>query len=362
MTSDRYHASDRGGSQAAILEAVLATSLDGVLVIDEERDYLLWNDRFVELWGVPEDYLEEHSEETALDWAMDQLENPDEFIEEVEYLYDHPDEESRDRIELKDGRCFDRYSAPVRGDDGAYIGRVWFFRDITRTMEYQRDLEETKEKLEALNRVVRHDIRNDMSIILGWAELLEDHVDDAGKEYLDKILRSGNNIVELTTIARDYIETLTGEEGSQVRPIPLRSILQTEVHLRQESFPDAQIFIEGEVPEVDVVANGMLGSVFRNLLNNAVQHNDEPDPVVEVSCTDTGDAVVVSVADNGPGIPDDEKESIFGKDEHGLDSPGTGIGLHLVETLVTDYDGDVWVEDNEPGGSIFKVRLQKARH
>lgn len=360
MTSDLTLDAEDGGSQAAILEAVLATSLDGVLVINEERDYLLWNDRFVELWGVPEAYLEEHSEETALDWAMGRLADPDEFIDQVEYLYEHPEEESRDRIELRDGRCFDRYSAPVRGADGTYLGRVWFFRDITQTMQYQRDLEETKEKLEALNRVVRHDIRNDMSIILGWAELLEDHVDEAGTEYLDKIQRSGDNIVELTTIAREYVETLTDGEGSQVKPTPLRSTLQTEVHLRRESFPEAEMYVDGDVPEVDVLANGMLGSVFRNLLNNAVQHNDGPHPTVEVSCRDTGDAIVVSVADNGPGIPDDQKEVIFGKDERGLDSAGTGIGLHLVETLVSDYGGEVWVEDNEPRGSIFKVRLRRA--
>jgi PAS domain S-box-containing protein len=360
MTADSNSTAGHADSQPAILEAVLETSLDGVLVIDEERDYVLWNDRFVELWGVPEDFLEEHPEETALDWAMGQLTNPEEFIEKVEYLYDHPMEESRDEIELRDGRWIDRYSAPVSKDDGTHIGRVWFFRDITERKQSQTELEEISEQLEALNRVVRHDIRNDMSIMLGWAELLEDHVDDAGQTHLEKILNSGTHIVELTKIAREYVETLTGGEESRVKPTPLQSVLRTEIHLRRESFPKARIFVDGDVPDVEVVANGMLGSVFRNLLTNAAQHNDAPEPVVKVSCTESDSDVVVSIADNGPGIADDRKESVFGKGAQGLDSSGTGIGLHLVDTLVADYGGEVWVEDNEPRGSIFEVRLPKA--
>jgi signal transduction histidine kinase len=101
----------------------------------------------------------------------------------------------------------------------------------------------------------------------------------------------------------------------------------------------------------------MLSSVFRNLLKNAVQHNDTDDPEVTVSAT-TGDGTVeVAVADNGPGVPDERKEEIFGQGEKGLESSGTGIGLYLVRTLVERYGGDVRVEDNDPEGSVFVVRL-----
>jgi signal transduction histidine kinase len=116
----------------------------------------------------------------------------------------------------------------------------------------------------------------------------------------------------------------------------------------------------GGVPDVDVLANEMLGSVFRNLLNNAVQHNDAETPVVEVDCDVRAEDVIVRVADNGPGIPDEQKERIFEKDRKGIGSSGTGMGLYLVRTLVEGYGGDVRVEDGEPSGSVFVVRLPRA--
>lgn len=85
----------------------------------------------------------------------------------------------------------------------------------------------------------------------------------------------------------------------------------------------------------------MLSSVLRNFLNNAVQHNDKDTPVVRVFGTVYEDSFELRIADNGPGIPDEQKESIFGKGEVGLESPGTGIGLYLVRTLVDGYGGDV---------------------
>jgi len=96
----------------------------------------------------------------------------------------------------------------------------------------------------------------------------------------------------------------------------------------------------------------MLGSVFRNLLKNAVQHNDKPVPTVAVSSDTADGSIRIRVADNGPGISDAAKEDIFGKGEKGLDSEGTGIGLYLVKSLVDSYGGDVWIEDRNEGGIV----------
>jgi signal transduction histidine kinase len=101
----------------------------------------------------------------------------------------------------------------------------------------------------------------------------------------------------------------------------------------------------------------MLGSVFKNLLTNAIVHNDDPVREVTVSAAVDDDTVSVRIADNGPGIPDDRKEAIFEDGEKGLESAGTGLGLYLVETLVDRYGGGVRVEDNDPEGSVFVVDL-----
>ncbi|RMB18075.1 PAS domain S-box protein [Haloplanus aerogenes] len=233
-------------------------------------------------------------------------------------------------------------------------------RDVTERQQYEDELERVNEELEVLNRVVRHDIRNDMTVILGWAEMLGEHVDDDGKERLETILTGGKHVVELTEIARDYVETLTGDGAVDVKPVQLDPMLRNEIMLRREAYPDADIVVEEPIPDVGVQANEMLSSVFRNLLNNAVQHNDKDRPVVEVTIRERADEVEVTVADNGPGVPESQRETIFGKGEMGLDSGGTGIGLYLVHTLVKQYGGDVRVEDNDPEGAAFTVTLPRA--
>jgi len=233
-------------------------------------------------------------------------------------------------------------------------------RDVTERQRYEDDLEQANEELEVLNRVVRHDIRNDMAVMLGWGELLEDHVDDDGAEFLEKILRSGEHIVELTETARDYVETLTTDEEVDVKPTALREKLTNEITLRREAHPQAEIRVDEPIPDVDVRANEMLPSVFRNLLNNAVQHNDKDQPIVEVGVEERADDIRVTVADNGPGVPAEQQETIFGKGEMSLDSSGTGIGLYLARTLLDQYGGDIWVEDNDPAGAVFTVTLPKA--
>ncbi|AKH97639.1 sensor histidine kinase [Halanaeroarchaeum sulfurireducens] len=239
-------------------------------------------------------------------------------------------------------------------------GRLVTITDVTDRETYRRQLEAKTEQLEALNRVVRHDIRNDMAVILGWAETLTDHVDEEGRDALDKVLKKSRHVIELTRVARDFVESLSQEEALELDSVDLAQRIETELEAVRDSSEDAHLRVEGDLPRVSVQANEMLSSVFRNLLENAVRHNDEDTPEITVSCEEGPESVRVRIADNGPGIPDERKEKIFGKGEKGLDSPGTGIGLYLVHTLVDRYDGDVWVEDNEPKGSIFVVELPKS--
>jgi len=224
----------------------------------------------------------------------------------------------------------------------------------------ERDqLETERERLEVLNRVVRHDIRNDMTVVIGWLAALDEHVDDGGREALDRVRTASDHVVELTRIAHDYVDVIVGETRPDLQPVSLSDVLETELQTRRDAYPDAS-FTVGDVPEVTVRANEMLGAVFRNVLNNAVQHNDERSPTVTVRADRVDGSVIVCVADHGPGIPDDRKESVFGKGEHGLDSSGTGIGLYLTETLVAEYGGDIRIEDNEPKGTVVEIELPVA--
>jgi len=333
----------------------LVNELDGVALwtASEPGEFDYISAGFEEIWGIP----------------------PDEVKDDISKLIEtiHPDDRDRVRAnieastrELRDTEYEGRVIRPdgsvrwtlnrqviLRDEEGAVSEIVGISTDIT-------DQKRREQEFELLNRILRHDIRNDMAVVLGWAEILDDHVDEEGREYLQKILTSGEHVVELTEAAREYAETVVSDEALTVEPVSLRSILETELALREESFPDAEFRLDGAPPDVTVAADSMLSSVFRNLLNNAVQHNDAETPQIAISCNVRDDMVAVRIADNGPGIPDDHKDTIFGKGERGLGSPGTGIGLYLVDTLVTEYGGDIWVEDNEPTGAVFVVQLPLA--
>jgi len=148
-------------------------------------------------------------------------------------------------------------------------------------------------------------------------------------------------------------------------------VVTTEVEQISDGYPEAVITMEPEIHQESVRANEMLASVFRNLLKNAIQHNDKKIPKITVSSIKQQNHIRIRVTDNGPGVSDAVKKEIFGKGEKGLDSDGTGIGLYLVKSLVETYGGDVWVENKEEGsdhdsqppidttaeGAVFVVEL-----
>ncbi len=220
----------------------------------------------------------------------------------------------------------------------------------------QERLAEQRDDLRLLNQVMRHDIRNDLQLIGAYAELLEDHVDEEGEEYLEIIKESTESATDLTTTARDLARVML-DADSEVRSVSIEGVLAQQVEELRSGHPGAVVAIEGSIPDVEVAGNDMLGSVFRNLLANAIQHNDETPPTVTVSAVERDGVVEVRVADNGPGVPDAQSEEIFGRGEKGLESSGAGIGLYLVQSLVDTYGGDVFVEDNDPEGAVFVVEL-----
>lgn len=262
--------------------------------------------------------------------------------------------------ERKDGEQYilNQTIAPVTDTQGEIERFIAVNHEITELKRLESSLRSQSEQLEILNQVLRHDIRNDMNVILGWMDVLEGQVEPEGEEYMARITHSARHIVELTQVAKDLVEDITTDSDPDLDGFDISQILEEEVEKRREAFDQATIEFEDEVPPgTEVWANSLLSSVFRNLINNAIQHNDSPDPRVEIHAKIRDSSVVVTVADNGPGIPDAEKQRIFDMAHKGLDSEGTGMGLFLVQSLVDAYGGAVWIEDNDPEGAIFGVEF-----
>jgi PAS domain S-box-containing protein len=288
---------------------------------------------------------------------------PQETTEAVETaiqgVIEHPEESrtTQTKFQRSDGSmCWIEFKIQNRLDDDAIDGLLVNSRDITARKEYERTLERQRNNLEILNQVVRHDIRNDMTVVGGRANLLEEHVETEGREDLEAIQNATKSAIELTKTARDLSEVMLSTE-EDVEPVRLDRHLDPSIENARSKFDTAVITTEDQIPDVRVRGNDLIEAVFRNLIQNAVVHNDKERPEVQISTALDEGTATVAIADNGPGIPDDRKETIFGKGEKGLDSPGTGLGLYLVRTLVEQYGGDIWVEDNDPEGSVFYVEL-----
>jgi PAS domain S-box-containing protein len=231
-------------------------------------------------------------------------------------------------------------------------------RDITSLKQYEDEISQLAGELAVVNRIVRHDIRNDMSVILAWVQQLKAELDESRQETLDLLLRRTKAVVQLTDTVKDYVEMLEDDTNIQFESVLLPEIIEQEATATRQAYDSVSIDI-GQIPATPVLANSMLVSVFRNLFHNAVQHNDKAVPEITVTGEETEQTVIVNVADNGPGIPDTQKQELFGKGDKGLESSGTGIGLYLVNELTDRFGGNVAVRDNEPEGTIFSLELQK---
>lgn len=281
--------------------------------------------------------------------------------EPVAELREAIDERQPTTVELrnykKDGEMFwNRVTvAPVRDNDGELLNFVGFQEDVTKQKRQQEELETKTEKLEVLSRILRHDIKNDIQLIQGKGQGLLPKLSESQQDDLRQILRTAGHINELTKSSKSLIEAVT-ESELDTELTRLDTVLNAEIDSANSRFPDADISVDGTLSPTTVMANETLSSVIRNLLNNTVQHN-RGEVRVNVGIEQYEGEVRVTVADNGSGVPDEQKREIFGKGEHGLDSEGTGIGLYLVNQLVQSYGGDVWVEDNDPTGAIFVVAL-----
>jgi PAS domain S-box-containing protein len=125
-TTDKFNS----GELASLLRATLESTADGILVVDREGAIAAYNQKFVEMWRIPEHILASGDDQRALSFVLDQLTAPAAFLAKVAELYNAPYAVSFDTLEFKDGRIFERYSRPHRSNDDG-IGRVWSFRDVT---------------------------------------------------------------------------------------------------------------------------------------------------------------------------------------------------------------------------------------
>lgn len=242
---------------------------------------------------------------------------------------------------------------------GVYAVRARESAESATQERLEREFAERQQATnEVLNRILRHHLLNSLTVIRGQSEVLRDGVDEGHDEHVERVIDRVETMTETIEDIRSITRTLT--EEPDLVDIDLATTLHDEIRRLERRYDHATY--HKAIPEgpLYVEADELLGRALRNVLANAVDHNDRADPDVEVRVAVEGDAVQVTVADEGPGISPERREAVFEPSERGLDSDGEGLGLFLTRSIVEQYGGAVGAEPNEPRGTVVTLRLPRS--
>jgi len=261
-----------------------------------------------------------------------------------------PDEGERTQAETRlerDGavRYYDVRITPLYRSYGVVSGHLVSLRDVTNRRQREQ-------RIDVLNRLLRHNIRNEMNVVRGNADLLSDSVDPDERDRIDRIVRTVDDIVDRSNKIGRVSEAL---ESERARPVRLPDLLDTVVTAARERHPGADISLD--CPDVCwVEGSPALTLAFEELLSNAVEHGGVG-PTVDVTVRSTAGSIEVLVSDDGPGIADHERAVILSGEETPLQH-GSGVGLWLVKWVVRNVGGTLSFVDGQ--GTTVRIELPGA--
>lgn len=356
--AERRRAEEALAHALARLQATLEATADGILVTDMEGKITHINRRFVELWRLPAAVIASQNGAQLQACLRAQVTAPDGLPAPTQVLPDATDPDRPAILDCADGRVFECAAQPQRLG-GTRVGTVWSVRDITQ----RRAAERLKDEFVS---TVSHELRTPLTSIRGFAELLlaRPFAPEQQREFVTIIHRE---TLRLTQLINDFLDLQRIESGRQVYQmalVDLEPLLRETLALFQgDATHPLHLDAPEPLPAVEADAD-RIRQILTNLLSNAVKFSPHGGAVT-VGARHEGAHVVVSVADQGVGIPAEAIPHLFSKffrvDNQATRSVGgTGLGLALVKDIVEAHHGRVWVESVYGQGSTVWFTLPVA--
>ncbi len=246
----------------------------------------------------------------------------------------------------------------------------------------RQELVRREQRLQVFNRILRHNLRNDLNVVLGHADNLKETFPETS-ESVEIIKRKATELIDISEKAREVGKTLDRKDRTR-SAIEITDIVERACSDLQKSHPD--IVLTTDLPEAAwVYGDKTLDTVINEIVENAIEHNDRETPVVNLSVKTSssdddwqfgeivqsdGDGqfggqpnddewVEITVIDDGPGIPKEEQSVLIDGRETALQH-GSGLGLWLTNWVVGKFGGELTFGANQPRGSVVTIRLRQA--
>jgi signal transduction histidine kinase/PAS domain-containing protein len=248
-----------------------------------------------------------------------------------------------------------RYAAILAQTTQVALDQVERERELRQS---RSSVQRRREQIEFFNGVLRHSLHNAMVVIRGRAEHIRDDVPRSKRRHLDSISDWCGKLTEMSETIRDINNTVTASEAERLDAVDLNATLRHSIESLRVEYDSVAVSCELD-GDYSVQANELLEEVLLSILRNAVDHNDADTPEVTVSVQQASDWLQVRIADDGPGMSDELKTTVF---ERGLspDQTAGGFGLYFVSVMIDLYGGTLWFEDNNPTGTVAVLEFQQA--
>lgn len=350
MENARLFATAEGGRRR--LAAVLASTADAVLVTDQTNRILLINPATERLLGL-------RTAEVNGRKVEDVLENED----LVAVLTGQAENNS---LEIAVGkRTYAANAAKIINVDGQAQGRVAVLHDIT----HMKELDEMKSNFVQM---VSHDLRSPLTYMSGFMTMLP-MVGELNEKQIDYVDKVQNGIEQLNTMVKNLLDLGRLEAGLELMKSPVRldhlveAVVRDLAPMAEQSGLSLVFEAPLKIPYLSV-DNALVRQAIVNLVTNAIKYAPESGRItVGVHRQPApngflGDEIVLSVADNGPGIPPDELPRLFEKfhrvqQRGNLKVKGSGLGLAIVKLVAERHDGRAWVTSELDHGSTFYIAI-----